>query len=400
MLKFIAGLFAICCCAFGSSVSPAKLRVFLLDGDHIQKICETANREAYAPAIAQLRKDADRALKAGPFTVVDQFTPASGDKHDYMSQAPYFWPDPQKPDGLPYIRKDGERNREINKYPDHRSLDQMANAVETLALAWRFTGEEKFAAKARAVLRAWFVDETTRMNPNLEHAQFIPGRNTGRGIGIIESRGLTQVVDAIGLLDGCESWKAEDQKALEQWFTKYLDWMLTSQNGKEEAAAQNNHGTFYDIQVVSFALFVGRNDLAKSVIDAALKKRIAAQIEPDGRQPLELARTKAWSYSVSNLRGLMTLARLGEDVGVDLWHATTSDGRSLQKAIDYLIPYASSDAKWPHQQIGGPFPKDALYPIIRIAAVKYPDARYRELAAKIPEIPTDSRQRLIQRDAK
>jgi hypothetical protein len=390
----LLALLALCPC----SAAPAPLRVFVLDDQHIQRICESSNRSEFEPALTRLKSDADKALQARPFTIVDEFIPASGDKHDYMSQAPYFWRDPKTADGLPYIRKDGERNPEINKYPDHRLLDQMAAAVETLALAWRFTGEEKYAAKARELLRTWFVDEKTRMNPNLQHAQFIPGRNTGRGIGIIESRALTQVVDAVGLLAGSKTWKADDQKALEQWFAKYLDWMITSENGREEAAAKNNHGTYYDIQAVSFALFVGRTDFARSVVSQAMNKRIAAQIEPDGRQPLELARTKAWSYSVANLRGLMTLARLGDNVGIDLWRATSPDGRGLQKAIDYLTPYAFSDAKWPHQQIGGSFPKDAFYPVMRIAAAKYPDARYRELMNGLPKIPADSRQRLAQRD--
>src|SRR5512144_3453095 len=128
-----------------------------------------------------------------------------------MSQAPYFWPDPKTPRGLPYIRRDGERNPEINKITDHRSLDDLENAVETLALAYYFKGDEAHAAKAVQLLRTFFLDPATRMNPNLEYAQFIPGINTGRGIGLIETRGLPRVVDAIGLLAGSKSLTQVDQ---------------------------------------------------------------------------------------------------------------------------------------------------------------------------------------------
>src|SRR5262249_4414420 len=150
------------------------------------------------------------------------------------------------------------------------------------------------------------------------YAQAIRGVNTGRGLGLIESRLFTKVIDAVGLLAGSQAWTGDDDAALRQWFTTYLDWVLTSEHGREEAIAKNNHGTYYDIQVVMFALFLDKTDLAKEVVEQAKTKRIAVQIEQDGRQPLELARTKAWGYSLGNLSGLMTLARLGEHVDVDL----------------------------------------------------------------------------------
>ena len=324
---------------------------------------------AQTPALAKLERDAQKALTSGPFSVVAKtVTPPSGDKHDYMSQAPYFWPDPKSANGLPYIRRDGERNPEINKITDHRVLDEMESAVETLALAYYFTGKEKYAAKAAALLRVFFLDPSTRMNPNLQFAQAIPGVNTGRGIGLIETRGLTRVVDAIGLLSPAKSWLASDQKGLESWVAQFLQWMLESKNGRDEAAAKNNHGTFYDVQVVSFALFLNRRDLARSVLEEAKSKRIAVQIEPDGRQPLELARTKAWSYSVMNLEGLFTLARLGENVGVDLWNYETKDGRSIRKAIHFLMPFANGEKKWPYQQLGEFQPEMFFHLLTRSAA--------------------------------
>jgi len=326
---------------------------------------------AQTPALARLELDAQKALTSGPFSVVTKtVTPPSGDKHDYMSQAPYFWPDPNRPNGLPYIRRDGERNPEIDKITDHRVMDQMESAVETLALAYHATRNEDYAAKAAALLHVFFLDPERRMNPNLQFAQGIPGVNTGRGIGLIETRGLTRVVDAIGLLAGSKAWTATEQKGMEDWFSKFLQWMLESKNGRDEAAAKNNHGTFYDVQIVSFALFLGKTDLAKSVLETAKTKRIAVQIEPDGRQPLELTRTKAWSYSVGNLDGLMLLARLGENVGVDLWNYETRDGRSIRKALEFLKPFASGEKKWTYQQLGE-WPPQILLPLIRRAEKHY-----------------------------
>ena len=335
---------------------------------------------------AALRADANRALALNRFSVVDKaLAPPSGDRHDYLSQAPYFWRNPATADGLPYVRRDGERNPEIDAIADHRALDGLEGAVETLALASYVSGDGRYARKAADLLRAWFVDPATRMNPNLQYAQFVPGVNTGRGIGLIETRGLTRVVDAVQLLAGSPAWSGADDGAIKTWFSTFLEWMQRSTNGRAEAGALNNHGTYYDLQVASYALFLGRDALARDVIDAVRAKRIAIQIDPDGRQPLELARTRAWTYSVGNLDGLTRLAVLGDHVGVDLWHYRTADGRSLRAALLLLTRYASgSRDAWPYKQLGEWTPQ-AFYPVLRRAAPHYAgDEALARAAARIP----------------
>jgi hypothetical protein len=371
-------------------------RVFLIDPGQIEQIKRSvaAGDKTFSPALTRLESDANKALAGGTFSVVTKsVTPPSGDKHDYMSQAPYFWPDPKSPNGLPYVRRDGERNPEINTITDHQSLDRMVSAVSTLALAYYFKGDEKYAAKATEILRMWFLDPANRMNPNLQFAQGIPGINTGRGIGLIETRGLTRVVDAIGLLAGSKSFTDADRRGVEEWYSKFLQWMQESKNGREENAAKNNHGTYYDVQAVSFALFLGKIELAKKILETAKQKRIALQVESDGRQPLELARTKAWSYSVGNLDGLMQLAVLGERVDVDLWNYKTADGRSIRKALEYLYPFAVGE-KWKYQQLGE-WPPQMLFPLMRRAARYYKDDKFKAMMAKIPAADGADRENLL-----
>jgi Alginate lyase len=228
-------------------------RIFLLNPARLEAAKAAIARKdpAVMPAWEALRADADKALTVTRFSVVDKaVAPPSGDTHDYMSQAPYFWPDPAKSDGLPYIRTDGRRNPEIDTITDHRAIDGLVSNTQTLGLAFYFSGDERYAEKAAALIRAFFLDPATRMNPTLEYAQFIPGVNTGRGIGLIETRGFTRLVDAIGLIGSSKAWRTEDERGVRLWFTAFLTWMQESRNGQEEAAAKNNHGTYYSFSLV------------------------------------------------------------------------------------------------------------------------------------------------------
>jgi len=337
------------------------------------------------PALDRLRELADAALNAGPFSVMDKtLVPPSGDKHDYVSHGPYWWPDPAKENGLPYIRRDGVRNPEVRTDRfDRQALGDMADSVVTLALGYHLMSNEAYAEHAARLLRVWFLDPGTKMNPHLEYAQGIPGRTDGRGIGIIDTTRLVLVPDAVSLIAPSKAWNVRDQEGMVAWFDAYLEWLLTSEHGKDEDKARNNHGTWYDVQVARFAVFVGRKDVAMRVLEASKSRRIESQIEPDGHQPRELARTKSLSYSTMNLTGMFALAELGDELGVDLWHYESEDGRSIRAALDFLAPYADPDTEWTYQQITF-FSRRELLPLLRRGAIVYQDDRYEKWIEKLP----------------
>ena len=188
-------------------------------------------------------------------------------------------------------------------------------------------------------------------------------------------------MDAIGLLAGSQAWTKADQQGLEQWCAKFLAWMRESKNGQDEAKATNNHGTYYDVQIAALALFTSDLKLARNVLEGAREKRIAAQVEPDGRQPRELERTKSFSYSAMNLTGLFELARLGENAGVDLW-SYNKNGRSIRAALDFLLPFAQGQSKWTYQQIE-PYNAEDFYPLLLQAANKFHNENYLKKTSQV-----------------
>lgn len=359
---------------------PAAADLILYDHGGMKEVRRDhrAGSSEFAPGIEALLAEADRALGAGPFSVTfKEEVPPSGDKRDYMSQGPYWWPNPDTKDGLPYVNRDGERNPEADAL-DRRPLGRMASAVERLALGYFYGGREEHAEKAAELLRVWFLAEETGMNPHLEYGQRIPGRTEGRGIGIIDTRSLMPIGDMATLLLESPAWTEEDHAALQEWFRAYLDWLLESDHGRDERRHHNNHGTWYDAQVAVFALFVGDEERVRGAIDIDARERIGKHITPDGRQPHELSRTLPAQYSLMNLEGFIELASMGERIGADLWNHETADGRGIRAAIDYLLPYARQEKEWKYTGIRGP-QWARLATTLRRAGIAYEAPEYEAL---------------------
>jgi hypothetical protein len=303
-------------------------------------------------AAKALRKAADTALTRRPYSVTAKTKmPASGDRHDYYSIGPYWWPNGNRPDRLPYVRRDGETNSE-SRGPefDKDRIQRFAADVELLALAAHHLGDRRYAEQAAALIRAWFLDSATRMNPNLNFAQAVPGINAGRGEGIIELIVMPQVIESVGLVATTGALTPKEVGELKTWFGDFVGWMQSSANGRDEAAKTNNHGLYYDYMLTHFAVFAGKEELARSVASNFIDKRLATQMASDGSLPEELARTRSLHYSFFAMQAATRMATIGECVGADIWKMKTADGRSLAKGLDYLAGFAPTWASWPHPE--------------------------------------------------
>jgi len=329
-----------------------------------------------ARALLDARQAADEVLRGPSFTVTAKTkTPPSGDKRDYVSLGPYWWPNPGTPNGLPYVRRDGEVNPD-SLQTDRQVMEAMIAAVQSLAAAWWLTKDYRYAEGAAELLRVFFLDKNTRMNPNLNFGQAIPGHCDGRGIGIIDTRVLAGLLDHVMLM---RDTGTIDKARLRAWFRDFGRWLRESPLGIAESKEHNNHGTWYDVQAAAFALYAGDFGVAHSVLREVAESRIDPQLAPDGSQPHEIARTLGLSYSTMNLCAFFWLGKIGERVGVDVWNGG-GGGRSIRKSLDFLLPFWLEPARWKTPQIKK-FDSRAPASLLRLAADLWQDPRY-EAAAK------------------
>jgi hypothetical protein len=300
-----------------------------------------------------------------------------------MSMGPYWWPDPAKPGGEPYIRRDGEVNPERDGTAfDVTAMGAMSDAVEALSLAHYLTGEPRYAARAAQLVRVWFLDPVTRMNPNTDYAQGVPGVTPGRKEGVLDTYRLIRVVESVGLLQPTGALSAQEMAALKAWFSTYVDWMAASPNGRGEAATRNNHAIWYDLQRAHFALFADRPDVAREIAAKFGPRRLAVQVAANGSLPEELTRTRALHYTVFALQPAAGLADLGRCVGVDVWGYASADGRSLRRAVDFVAPYAGRERDFPYPELK-PGPSDEMLETLARAAMAYRDPALAKAAAAV-----------------
>lgn len=330
------------------SIAPLALTVTVAASCAAQSV-----KDVTSVLRSHILSEAARSLKEEPVTVTSSYCPRSaGGKHDFYSEGDYWWSDPDNPDG-PYIQRDGMTNPD--NFVDHRrAMIRLSRIVGSLASAYTITGEDKYVRQAFVHVRAWFADTTTMMNPSLLYAQAIKGRMTGRGIGIIDTIQLMEVVQGISVMERSGAADKKILAAVKAWFEKYLAWLTTHPYGKDEMNAENNHGTCWVMQVASFARFTGNEKILELCRERYKNILLPNQMAADGSFPRELKRTKPYGYSLFNLDAMTMVCHILSDSKNDLWKFQTADGKTMRKGIEFLFPYIRNKQSWPYA-------KDVMY---------------------------------------
>lgn len=361
----------------------ARLVPGLLLAVCLQSGADAAPQGRSAPLVDVAAVDRERVVRAAdaflgepPVTVTAfRAEQSAGGPHDYFSQADYSWPDPARPDGLPYVNRDGWSNPDT--FGRHRwAMVRLSRGVGALGAAFKITGDVRYAEHARRHLRAWFVEPETRMNPSLLYSQAILGAVTGRGVGIIDTIHLVEVSGAIEALDARGALPPAEAAPIKAWFREYLAWLTTSEYGLDERERGNNHGTCWVMQVAAFARMLGDRGQLDYCRTRFRTWLLPNQMFQDGSFPLEMRRTKPYGYSLFQLDQLATVAQILSTPGDDLWAFTLPDGRSLKRAMAFMVPFIANKSRWT-------LPRDVMfheYWPVRHAALVFAGLAYREPA--------------------
>jgi len=356
------------------SLALAKAKTMIFDG--------TASTETLT-AYEKLIIYANNLLTSKNPSVMDKtILPPTGNKHDYLSISRYWWPDTKKKDGLPWVRFDGKTNPDTQTAAvDRKRLGFMGTSVRDLSLAYYFTNDEKYAQKAISMINTWFINSETLMNPNLEFAQSVPGNPKKRRSGILDGRSIVMYVpDAIQLLSSSKYWNTNYETKTTKWFSDYLTWLTQSDLGKKGSQQKNNHGSWYKYQVASLAYYLNDKPLVRDMV-ALAQQSLDDMLNDKGGQIHELERSRSFFYSCFNLQALVSIAELGNKVGMDMWHYQSENNKSLQLAINYLTPSITGE-KWNHDTLKD-IDLSGLIPILSKASNNVNSQEYKSFLSKI-----------------
>jgi hypothetical protein len=349
------------------------------------------------PALDVAALDRERILRAAaaalnqePLTITaDRAKLSAGGTHDFYSNGDYWWPNPNSTNGQPYVQRDGQTNP--GNFVAHRqAVRQLSDAVAALGAAYKITGDDRYARKSAALLRVFFLDPPTRMNPSLSYAQAVPGVSTGRGTGIIDTLHLIEIPKAVEAMTNSPAFPPEVAGGLKTWFADYVEWMRTSPNGNEEANAGNNHAVAYWLQVAVFAQLTGDEKNLTECRRRFTEIFISKQMANDGSFPAELKRTKPYGYSIFQLDNLVTLCQVLSTPENDLWNFTLPDGRNIRRAVEFMYPYLADKSAWPRKpDVNAWEDWPARQPHLLFAGLAFKEPKYLALWRKLPSDPTN-----------
>jgi hypothetical protein len=337
---------------------------------------------------------ADVLAEQGPWSVMNKtIEPPTGNKHDYMSWAPYFWPNctgvgntteltPQQVWAqCPYYERDGMFNPDRLLVNDTGNFEAMSDAVFYNTLAWVLTGSSNYSANAAHYLDTWFINPDTAQTPNLQYSQMDRGPNgqIGTHTGLLDFKQMTKIASAIMILRNGSSpdWTSELNTQMNNWTTSYIEWVITSPIAYGEWTAPNNHGTYFYNQLASLYIIVDNKQNATNTINQYFSQQYLSQIQASGEQPLEAVRTHPYHYRCYNLAAMITNAKIGKFLGLDMWNTKTSTGATIQTAADFTMTVTLNTTD-------GDGPIWELYPSLAAVAANYgdPDGKYASFMAQ------------------
>ncbi|CAA7266585.1 unnamed protein product [Cyclocybe aegerita] len=270
----------------------------------------------------------------------------------------------------PYVTRDGQVNPDVRTLRGPGAINDAAQSILSNALAFALKRSSTYSQNVAKFIDTFFLSTATKMNPNVNFGQIVrgPGEagHTGTFTGILDLRGMVKIANGITVLKalGSSDWTKTRDQAMESWISQYSDWLLNSSIGKMTASRPNNHATFYVAQVAAVKILAGDKNKATMLLQGFFKGQFLDQIAASGEQPFEAVRTRPWHYRCFNLEALITNAKLGDQLGIDLWSSKSKYGATIQKALDFLLTVDPKDED-----------VDEVFPHVAAIAAAYGDPK-------------------------
>lgn len=272
-----------------------------------------------------------------------------------------------------YYNIDGALNPDARLINNIGDFDDMSNAIFYASMAWGVSRSKTYSIRVASLIGSWFLHEDTYMNPNLNYAQMeggpSPRNQQGRHTGVLDLKGMIKIASGVLLLreGNAEGWNSTIDGRFQDWVSNYTDWMRRSPIAQDEEISPNNHGSYYACQLASLYLINNDKDSAAATVQKYFDGLWKTQVAGDGAQPLELARTRPYHYLAYNLAAMITAARIGDYVGINVWDSVSNEGGTIQKACDYAMNYDPKNET-----------VSELFPIVAAVAAHYgdPDGKY------------------------
>ena len=232
----------------------------------------------------------------------------------------------------------------------------------------------------------WFINPETKVNPNGKYAQSIPGVCDGCSPGIIDFSGNYELFDGMGILAALGLLDEKINDGVNEWFRSFTDWLLTDDEiGIAEGCASDNHGAWYDEQILCPAIYAKRDYLARRVLRSSYASRTRLMIKPDGSQPRELLRTNPIGYSFYALDALVKIASIAQRLGYDeYWGVDEFRGHCIiRQALEYLYPYVKDPDSFPYPDLNKGKHSPKMIKMLYILDKHFPNEGYAERAREL-----------------
>jgi hypothetical protein len=257
-----------------------------------------------------------------------------------------------------------------------------------LAYAYHITGNHAYADLAVQVLKQHTFAEEPKLQ-NREDFSLAAANEV-----LMRSQRTTARSQTYALLSGYTSsaWKSGDKDSMRAWLRTFA---TDLRDGFAPGSCITNAKWFHLEGIAAAGAATGDQSLVdfasrtyRGYLDSATCGGVRV-ISSQGFFDHEMRRfaesgDDTWYYAGYSMLGMVRLAEIARNQGVNLYDYTTPDGRNLRQTLDAHVPYLLGEKPWPHKggNVSFPVAHREFMEAYEIAYIHWPDPDYLKVLQK------------------